>query len=291
MATTEARQLYPAPFLQPFGERIAGLTTAEINRPLNIGDIAPDVAQISPLVQAAQQRTATQAGLGALQFDPNTGGVTGVGPGTGIAAYQPYVARAEQLSAPGAYQEFESPYQAEVISETQRLLDEQRAAGRQRLADQAYAVGAFGGGREGVQRAEYERQRDISDAGIIANLRQQGLQRAQQLQQQALQNQLGLAQSQGQLEGQITSQLGATGTGATAYDQAILDAQQQQALLGYEYPLSRLGQASNIAGTLFSGSPAISSPIQQFTQQPGLTGIQSLASLYGTFFPPDNNKK
>lgn len=286
MAATTQQQLYPAAFLQPFGERIADLTTSELNRPLDIGSISPGVAQISPLVQAAQQRTATQAGLGALTFDPTTGSVTDVGTGTGIASYQPYLARAEELSAPSGYQEFQSPYQTEVIDATQRMLDEQRAKGRSQVSQQAYNANAFGGSRQGVAEAEYERGRDISDAGILANIRQQGLQQAQTLQQQALKNQLGLATGQQTLESGVASQLGATGAGATAYDQAILDAERQQALLGYEYPLSRLGASSNIAGTLFSGSPAIQSPIQQFTQSPGLAGIQSLASLYGTFYPP-----
>ena len=46
-----------------------------------------------------------------------------------------------------------SPYQTEVLQATEDLLAEQRATGRQSISDQAYNAGAFGGGREGVQRA------------------------------------------------------------------------------------------------------------------------------------------
>jgi hypothetical protein len=80
----------PPTFLEPFGEKLSDLTIAELQKPIDIGAISPQVAQLSPLLQAAQQRTATQAGLGTLQFSP-TGQLTGVGAGTGIAAYQPYL--------------------------------------------------------------------------------------------------------------------------------------------------------------------------------------------------------
>ena len=79
----------PPAFLEPFGEKISDAVIQQIGQPIDISKISPQVAQLSPLVQAAQQRTATQAGLGTLQFSP-TGQLTGVGAGTGIAAYQPY---------------------------------------------------------------------------------------------------------------------------------------------------------------------------------------------------------
>ena len=86
----------PPAFLDPFGEKISDYTVAELKKPIDIGAISPQVAQLSPLVQAAQQRTSTQAGLGSLQFSPTTGALTGIGPGTGVAAYQPYLQAAEQ---------------------------------------------------------------------------------------------------------------------------------------------------------------------------------------------------
>ena len=44
-------------FIEPFGERIADLTVEQINRPIDTLGLGPKVAQFSPLLQAAQQRT------------------------------------------------------------------------------------------------------------------------------------------------------------------------------------------------------------------------------------------
>jgi hypothetical protein len=230
----------PPAFLDPFGEKISDATVQQIGQPIDISKISPQVAQLSPLVQAAQQRTATQAGLGTLQFSP-TGQLTGVGAGTGIAAYQPYLQAAEQqlqkaqgISGPTGYQAYMSPYQQEVIDATQKLLAEQRASGLSTLKGSQVAQGAFGQGRGAVAEAEYLRGKDISDAGILAGIRQQGLTEAQRLQQQDIANQLGFGTSQlglgtqqQQFETGITSQLGAAGAGAQTYSQSVLDAIQQ----------------------------------------------------------------
>jgi len=273
----------PAAFLEPFAEKVTDILAAQIDpirTGIDISGITPKVAAVSPLIQAAQQRAATQAGLGTLQFNPQ-GEITGVGSGTGIASYEPYVTRAQELTAPGAYQEFMSPYQSEVIDATTRLLEEQRAKGRQGISQQAIASGAFGGGREGVQRAEYERQRDIADAGVLANIRQQGLQQAQQLQQQALANQLGLAQSQQQLAGQSTAQVGAAGTGSQAYSQSILDAVRAGNVLAEEYPLQQLQRAVGVFSPLLSGAASYATPMTPTLTSPGLTAAQAFGSVFG----------
>lgn len=272
----------PAPFLEPAGERLTDLTIEQINQPVNIAGMAPKVAQFNPLLQQAQQRTATQAGLGSLQFSPQ-GDVTGIGAGTGVAAYQPYLQAAEDLAAPSAYQSYMSPYQTEVIDATQALLDEQRAAGLNTLRGSQYAQGAYGQGRGQIGEAEYLRGRDISDAGQIAALRQQGLTQAQSLQQQALNNQLGLGRSQQAFETGITGALGATGAGAQTYSQSILDAIQQGNILQEQYPLQRLGTASGIYGTIASGTPQ--SPQEPIMTSPALAATQTLAGLYGMFNP------
>ena len=272
----------PAPFLEPAGERITDLTIDQINQPVNIGGMAPKVSQVNPLIQQAQQRTATQAGLGSLQYSPQ-GDVTGVGAGTGVAAYQPYLQAAEDLAAPSAYQSYMSPYQTEVIDATQALMNEQRATGLNTLRGSQYAQGAYGQGRGQIGEAEYLRGRDISDAGQMAALRQQGLTQAQSLQQQGLQNQLGFGQQQQDFESGITGQLGSTGAGAQNYSQSILDAIQQGNILQEQYPLQRLGTASGIYGTIASGTPQ--SPQQPIMTSPGLAATQTLAGLYGMFNP------
>ena len=272
----------PPAFLEPFGEKISDATVQQIGQPIDISKISPQVAQLSPLVQAAQQRTATQAGLGTLQFSP-TGQLTGVGAGTGIAAYEPYLQRAEALTAPTAYQAYMSPYQQEVIDATQQLLAEQRQSGLNTLRGSQVAQGAFGQGRGQVAEAEYLRGRDISDAGILAGIRQQGLTEAQRLQQQALANQLGLGTQQQTLETGLTSQLGAAGAGAQTYSQSVLDAIQQGNLLEQTFPLQKLGTAANIFGSIASGTPQ--TPAAPITTSPSLVGAQTLAGIYGALTP------
>jgi len=286
----------PPAFLEPFGEKISDAVIQQIGQPIDISAISPKVAQLSPLVQAAQQRAATQAGLGTLQFSP-TGELTGVGAGTGIAAYQPYLQAAEQqlqkaqgIAGPTGYQAYMSPYQQEVIDATQQLLAEQRASGLNTLKGSQVAQGAFGQGRGAVAEAEYLRGRDISDAGILAGIRQQGLTEAQKLQQQDIANQLGFGTSQlglgtqqQQYESGLTSQLGGAGAGAQTYSQSILDAIQQGNLLGQTFPLQKLGTASNIFGAIASGTPQ--TPAAPITTSPALTGAQTLASIYGALTP------
>ena len=272
----------PPTFLEPFGEKLSDLTIAELQKPIDISKISPQVAKLSPLVQTAQQRTATQAGLGSLQFSP-TGEITGVGTGTGVAAYQPYLQRAEALTSPTAYQAYMSPYQKEVIDSTQALLAEQRAKGLTELRGSQVAQGAFGQGRGEIGEAEYLRGKDISDAGILAGLRQQGLTSAQQLQQQAMLNQLGLGTQQQTFESGITSQLGGAGAGAQTYSQSILDALQQGNVLGQTFPLQKVGTGANIFGAIGSGTPQ--TPLPPIDTSPALTGAQTLASIYGALTP------
>jgi len=272
----------PPAFLEPFGEKISDAVVQQIGQPIDISKISPQVAQLSPLVQAAQQRTATQAGLGTLQFSP-TGQLTGVGAGTGIAAYQPYLQAAEALTAPTAYQSYMSPYQQEVIDATQQLLAEQRQSGLNTIRGSQVAQGAFGQGRGQVAEAEYLRGKDISDAGILAGIRQQGLTEAQRLQQQALANQIGLGTQQQQFESGITSQLGGAGAGAQTYSQSVLDALQQGNLMAQNYPLQKIGTASNIFGAIASGTPQ--TPLPPISTSPALTGAQTLASIYGALTP------
>jgi hypothetical protein len=273
---------YPAPFLEPLGQNLGevlGKQIPGVNQPFDVSTIAPKVAQVNPFIQQAQQRTATQAGLGSLQFSPDTGNITGMGPGTGVAAYEPYLQRAEALFDPAAYKQYMSPYQTEVIDATQNLLNEQRAAGRSQLAANAIAQGAYGGGRSGVAQAEYERGRDITDTATLTGLRQQGLQSAQQLQQQGIGNLTAFPGLQQGLETNITSQLGLTGTGAQQYSQSVLDAIQQGNLLGRQYPIQELQQQSNIFGTLAQTSPGI--PTQPMVTSPALTAAQAFGTVYG----------
>jgi hypothetical protein len=273
---------YPAPFLEPIGESLGEVLAGQIpgvGQQFDVSTIAPQVAQINPFLQAAQQQAATQAGLGAVQFSPTTGAVTGIGQGTGIAAYQPYLDKAEALFDPNAYKQYMSPYQTEVIDATQQLLNEQRASGRSQLAANAINAGAFGGGRSGVALAEYERGRDISDAATLAALRQQGLTSAQQLQQQGITNLTAMPTLQQGLQGNLISQLGLTGTGAQQYSQSLLDAVQQGNLMAQQFPYQQLQQQANVFATLAGASPGM--PAQPMVTSPALTAAQAFGTVYG----------
>ena len=273
---------YPATFLEPLGESLGEVLAGQIpgvGQQFDVSTIAPQVAQINPFLQAAQQQAATQAGLGAVQFSPTTGAVTGIGQGTGIAAYQPYLDKAEKLFDPNAYKQYMSPYQTEVIDATQRLLNEQRASGRSQLAANAIQQGAFGGGRSGVALAEYERGRDISDAATLAALRQQGLTSAQQLQQQGITNLTAMPTLQQGLQGNLISQLGLTGTGAQQYSQSLLDAVQQGNLMAQQFPYQQLQQQANVFATLAGATPGMQT--QPMVTSPALTAAQAFGTVYG----------
>ena len=73
----------------------------------------------------------------------------------GLGSYEPYLQTASALTGPSAYQAYMSPYQQDVIDTTLQEYDIQAQKGLQGIAQQALQAGAFGGGREGVQRAEY----------------------------------------------------------------------------------------------------------------------------------------
>jgi len=280
------QSIYPPTYLEPIGEGIADILAGILplgGETKDLSKVMPQVAGVSPLIQQAQQRAATQAGLGALQFSPDTGAVTGIGQGTGVAAYEPFLQQAQQLLSPSAYQQYMSPYQQEVIDATTKLLAEQRAQGRQQLSAQAIEQGAFGGGREGVARAEYERGRDISDAGLLAQLRQAGLQSAQGLQQQGIANLLNIPQIQQGLQGGVTAGLGAAGAGAQTYSQALLDALQQGNLFAMNYPVQQLQQATNIFSGLSGAIP--SAPSAPQVTSPALAAAQAFGSVYGGLAP------
>jgi hypothetical protein len=255
-----------------------------------LAQLGPQVAGQNVLTQAAQQQAATQAGLGQLTFDQTTGAVTGAGTGTGVAGYQPFLDQAVAYSGPQAYQGFMSPYQQQVIDTTLAEFDTQTAQGVPQLAANAIQAGAFGGGREGVAQAQYASDAAAKRAALQAQLLGQGFTQANQLAQSAFEQQKNLASLQPSLAASGVQQLGAAGTGNLAYQQALLDAQQQQAQLAYNEPLSRLnafgsGIAAQISGapttttTTTLGGPGSVGPLSQALSA-GLSAY-GLGSIFG----------
>ena len=305
---TRTRQ---SPEFEAAQEQYIDLLTKQVGRAPGTGGVptlaqlGPQVAAVDPLTQAAQQQAATQAGLGQLTFDPTTGAVTGVGTGTGVAGFQPFLDQAQQfqtaaagLTGPTAFQQFLSPYQQQVIDATLRDFDKQAAVDRARTLQQAGmgTVGNLDAGRFGVQLAEQGAQSNLDRAALQAKLLQSGFTQASDLASRAQQQQLGLgefsrglASLQPSLASSTQQQLGGAGTGALAFQQALLDAEQQRQQLAYQEPLSRIqalgsGLASQVGGvpttTQTLGTPAPqASPLSQALQV-GLTAY-GLGSLFG----------
>ena len=283
------RTITEAPgYLQPGIEKYLEAATLQAGQAMDTSKFAPQVAGLGAIQQQAQQQAATQAGLGTLQFDPTTGSISGIS-GTGVAGYQPYLQAAAGLTGPTAYQQFESPYQKAVTQATLQSFDEQAKAREQAIRDQAIASGAFGGGREGVQLAEYGRKSDMDRALLQAQLNQAGFTQAQQLASQAFGQQTGLAQLQPGLASQAIGMAQGLGQQDLAYRQAIEDAQAQANRMAAYEPIERLarfGQGiTGVGGGLGSVQTTMGQPAPQQSPLAGALqagiGAFSLGKLFG----------
>ena len=263
---TSVQQNLPSPYIEgaltALSERLLPLLST--SAAIATSTYAPQVAGISQFTQAAQQQAARQAGLGSLSFDPKTGAVTTVGAGTGIAGYEPFLQQASAYSGPNAYQQFMSPYQQQVIDTTLTEFDKQRQTALAGQQAQAVAGGAFGGAREGVQRAEYGAQTLQDRAALQAQLLQQGFGQAQQAAQTAFNQQQGLATLQPTLAGQQAQQLATLGGQASGYQQSILDAQATAAREAAFEPYTRYGLVGQQLTGLVGGFPT---QVQTYQQQ------------------------
>ena len=140
----------------------------------------------------------------------------------GQQAAQPFLDRASQLAEPGAFQEFLSPYQQEVIDTTRQELERQLQAQQAQLG--AGAGAAFGGGRFGVAQGELAARGAQGIAQTLAGLRQTGFEQAQQRAANALQQQLALGQA---AQGQVGQNLALLQPGLQAQLAGSAAAQQQ----------------------------------------------------------------
>jgi len=210
----------------------------------------------------------------------------------GIGGYQPYLQSAAASAGPTGYQQFMSPYQQDVIDTTLADYDIQAQKGLPGLAAQAIGAGAFGGGREGVQRAEYQSASDRNRASLQAQLLQQGFGQAQGLAQQNIANQLQLGQAQQGFLGQDVGALSTLGGINQAQNQAQLQAQQQLLQAQSQQPI----QAAQTLGSgimgLISGYPGGTQQTVQPTPgalQTGLSAASTLAGIYKAFNPQPVN--
>ncbi len=277
MAEISTVQQLPAPFIEAAGKTylsdlqsaIGGLRGADLSKTLGPQFVAPT----SAITQEAQ---ALRGGLGTFA------------PFLQTAATQ--AGQAGQFTGPTAYQQFMSPYQQDVISETLREFDVQAQKGIPSIAAQAVGRGVLGGGREGVVRSEYQTTSDRNRAALQAQLLQQGFGQAQQAAQQAFVNQQALASQQQQLAtqapqlfGQQISALGALGTQQQAQTQAELAAQQQLLQAQQNQPLTLAQQYGQGVMGLISGYPAQFQTQQTPSPSPLQTALGAGATLAGVY--------
>jgi hypothetical protein len=195
--------------------------------------------------------------------------------GQGIGALQ----GAAQMYDPSGVQKFMNPYQQQVIDESIRQINRQGDMSRQNLQAQATRAGAFGGSREGVQRAELERAlAEQKNAAIVGGLSQGYNQAASQAQQAFEQQQARqLAQAQGLqgaagLQGQF---------GQTQQQQALQQAQALQGIGGLygqqSLQQAQLGQgAAGLQGSLSGQLAGLSGMYGNIAgQQANIYGQQS----------------
>ena len=269
------------PYLTELQQAVGGFKGADLSKIYG----SQFVAGQDPLQTEAINVATAQDGLGSFRPFLQTAATQ-----AGEAAKQ--AGLAGQFVGPQAYQQFMSPFQKDVIGATLDEFDLQAQRGLQGIADQALAAGAFGGGREGVQRAEYQAASDRNRAALQAQLLQQGFGQAQQAagqafnQQQALANQQQLLSTQQQalaglspnLVGQQVAGLQTLGGGLQAQRQAELSAQQQLAQQQLSQPLTAAQTLGSGIMGLISGYPGGT----QVTQQPAPSALQSALGLGAT---------
>ena len=174
---------------------------------------------------------------------------------SGLGSYAPYLTGAAASTGPQAYQDYYSPYQADVIKTTMDEYDIQAAKGLPSLRAQAYGQGALGGGREGVQAAEYQTTSDMNRAALYAQLQQAGYGAAQKGAQQNYANQMNLATLSPQLAGSQIAGLTTLGGARQGQEQALLEAKKQLEYQKAYQPLQTAERYGTGIASMISGYP------------------------------------
>jgi len=241
-------------------------------RKIELMDIARSAAEKPLYANVPDVRVAGLSGL--EQQGLGQAGTTGIGSTTTQAGIGS-ILQAQQ--GPNISQ-FYNPYQSYVLDEINR----QASMAQNQLAGQAVQAGAFGGGREGVQRAEMERGRlaSIGQAqqtgfntalGAATQQQQIGLQAGQQLGQLGVQQQ---AMSQADI-----NQLMSGGGLQRQLTQQALDAERQSALQKATEPLQRVEFLSNV----YAAGPKSTSGITAATTPTTSPLAQSLGTGLGAY--------
>ena len=288
---TNATAQQPGETAAQFAQRQAQATQFGITK-AGMAELAPQVAAQDPLQAAAYaQAVDPTKGLGSYQPFLTAAGqaatgataLTGTGAGTGAGSIASYT----------------SPFQQQVIDTTLTEFDKQAKMRQNQLAAAALGTpGAFGGGREGVQRAEFDATSDANRARILADLNQRGFQQGQQARQQDLANQMGISQLQSGLGARAQdfsraqiSGLGTLGAAQQAQNQAVLDAQRQASQMAVQDPRNRLARFGQGITGLTPGAGTVQIAPTQAEQASGASPLMTAlglglagADIYGRIF-------
>ena len=239
-------------------------------RRLELMDIARQVAQQPvniPDVKTAPISVLEQRGVQAA-------GTTGIGTPTTAAGIGQILSAAQTPNI----SQFFNPFQQYVTDEINR----QAQMGQNQLSAQAVRSGAFGGGREGVQRAE----QDLRRLEAIGRSQAQGFQTAlgaaqnQQRVGLAAGQQLGaLGQQQADMARQDINQLLAAGGLERQLAQQALDAQRATQLQQAYEPFQRTEFLKNI----YAAGPTSQSQITMATAPTAAPLAQSIGTGLGAF--------
>jgi len=254
-------QALPPQYVEDLQKDYGKQLTATTAAPLDTSKFAPQVAG-QDAAQTSAYNLATGQGIGA--FSPY---VTQAGAYDTAAAGA--LGTAGGFTGPQAYQQFQSPYQQDIIDATLAEYDTQAAAGMTGIGQQAAMSGNLGGGREGVMRSQYQNKSDLNRSLLQSGLLQQGYTQSNQLANQAFGQQMNLGQAQQGLSqnqqglaglvpglyGQDIGTLQAAGAGQQAQAQAQLDATREGNRLEAYEPYERLGYQGQGIASIASGAP------------------------------------
>lgn len=212
----------------------------------------------------------------------------------GVGSYMPMLQAAESATSTGiagmmdpyAALAYMNPYEQAVIDQSMRDISRAGQMEKNQAAARAVGAGAFGGSREGIERAEIGRNVMDQQARTAANLRQQGFSQAQQQQFNRAQGVAGLGMQQAKLgeafQGMNLNDvnlLSSLGGQEQQQRQSELDAQRQTQYQNVMQPYQQLGFYSDI----FQGMPTSQSTFTS-QQQPSASPISQFAGLAGGLY-------
>ena len=238
---------------------------------------APDkTTQTMELPEWARPYAQSTLAKGAALTDINQNPYQQYG-GNRIAGFSPmqmqsFQGAANMNAGPRGFQEnvggYMSPYMQNVVDVEKRGAIRDYQVGNTMQQAQATQAGAFGGGREAIQRAERERGLMGTLGGIQARGSQAAFDQASNQFRQGIQQGVAVNQLQNQYGGQMQQQA------QRPLDMAYQDFQNQQ-----NYPYKQLGFMSDLVRGMPLGQKSTSSV---YEQGPGM--VQTLAGLGGAAY-------